>query len=328
MGVGAIIGAVGSVAAAGIGAASKGGLFGGGGGGSSMPKPKPVKLSGVTLPDYMTGLTDYAGQSAVIPSMAETASMADALSNQAYQRGLSKIYPGLTSQIGQISNLASTYLSGIIPQDVQDQIQRATAQQAISGGYGATSGMGRNLTARDLGLTSLSLQQKGTEMFGIGANAARALNPSFTPVSSLLFTPAQLLARQDQAAYYNNDIKNQQEIINSGNQMAMQGYKAAQGGSAMSGLGGGISSITSALSKLFGSGGLKFGGGGGAPGTSTGGGSDIGIPDDYTGNLSDYDVTGGSGGGSGSFDWGMPDDWTGDFGSYGTSFNVAQASRM
>jgi hypothetical protein len=325
MGVGAIIGAVGSVAAAGIGAASKGGLFGGGGGGSSMPKPKPVKLQGVTLPDYMSSLSDYAGQSSIIPSMAETASMADNLSNKAYQQALGRIYPGLSSQISQISNLAGSYLSGIIPQDVQDQIQRATAQQAISGGYGATSGMGRNLTARDLGLASTSLQEMGTKMFGIGANAARALNPSFTPVSSLLMTPAQLLARQDQAAYYNTDVKNQQEIINSGNQMALQGYKAAQGGSAMSGLGGGISSITSALSKLFGSGGLKFGGGGG--GAATGGaGGDIGIPDDYTGYLSDYDTSGGAG--SSSADWGMPDDWTGDFGSYGTTFNVAEASRM
>jgi hypothetical protein len=273
MGLGAIIGAVGSVAAAGIGAASKGGLFGGGGGGGgSAPQFKPVNLTQVQLPDFAVGLNQYTQQSQDLPGMAATAEMADSLANQSYQKALNQVYPGLTTQVSQISNLANQYLHGIIPQDVQDQVQRATAQQAIQGGYGATSGMGRNLTARDLGLTSLNLQQMGTQMFGEGASAARALNPSFTPVSSLLMTPAQLLARQDQASYYNTDIKNQQEIINTGNQMALQGYKSAQGTTnPLSGLGGGISSVTGALQKLFG--GRKSatasasGGGGGGDGS-------------------------------------------------------------
>jgi hypothetical protein len=299
MGVGAIIGAVGSVAAAGIGAASKSGLFGGGGGGGSAPKFKPVKLQQVQLPDFTTGLNEYATQSQSLPSMAATAEMADSLSNQAYQKALNQVYPGLTTQVGQISNLANQYLHGIIPQDVQDQVQRATAQQAIQGGYGATSGMGRNLTARDLGLTSMNLQQEGAQLFGVGANAARALNPSFTPVSSLLMTPAQLLARQDQASYYNTDIKNQQEIINTGNEMALQGFKTAQGGSnPLSGLGGGISGITGALSKLFG--GRKSatasasGGGGGGDGS---GGDGFFAPESGFSGLSESDMSSVMGGG-------------------------------
>jgi hypothetical protein len=172
---------------------------------------------------------------------------------------LSTVDPNLKTQIGQIGTLASSYLSGIIPQDVQDQIQRATAQQSLQGGYGGTQ-MARNLTARDLGLTSINLQNQGVTMAGTAAGMARAINPSFTPVSSLLFTPSQLLARTDQANYYNTDVKNQQNIINSGQMAAAEAARQAQGQRQQAG-------FSSMLSGLFGS----SGGGGGSSGGLLGG---------------------------------------------------------
>jgi hypothetical protein len=247
MGYGAIIGAIGSIVGGALSAAGSG--SGGG------PKPQKVDLSTVSLQDPNAALGQYAYQGVQLPGVEQTANQADILSNQAYQRNISQLYPGATSQISQISNLASSYLSGIIPQDVQDQIQRATAQQSLQGGYGGTQ-MARNLTARDLGLTSMNLQQLGMGMTGTGIGLAKGLTPSFTPISSLLFTPSQLLARTDQANYYNTDVKNQQNIINSGQIAAAQAAKQAQGQRQQAG-------ISSMISSLFGSGGGSGSGSGG-----------------------------------------------------------------
>jgi hypothetical protein len=226
MGYGAIIGAIGSVVGSAIGAVGSSG---------GAPKPQKVNLQTVSLTDPNSALGQYAYQGVQLPGVEQTANQADVLSNQAYQRMLAESDPNLVNQIGQISNLASSYLSGIIPQDVQDQIQRATAQQSLQGGYGGTQ-MARNLTARDLGLTSINLQKEGVGMAGTAAGMARAINPSFTPISSLLFTPSQLLARTDQANYYNTDVKNQQNIINSGQMAAAQAAGAAQKKSQTAGL--------------------------------------------------------------------------------------------
>lgn len=68
-------------------------------------------------------------------------------------------YEGLQGQA--IGNIGSE-LRGELPPDVQAAIDRATAARAVAGGYGG-SGMHRNLTARDLGLTSLNLSQRGQQ---------------------------------------------------------------------------------------------------------------------------------------------------------------------
>lgn len=240
MGVGAIIGGVGSLLSAGIGAAGQAGLFGGGGGGI---KPTDPKFKMASLPAPTTGLADYISQGPSIPGAQATATAADTASNQAYQQMLLSVDPNLINQTKTISNLANQYLQGIIPQDVQDQIQRATAQQAMTGGYGATSGMGRNLTTRDLGLTSLQLQQTGIGMAQTAGSMAQVLNPSFTPVSSLLMAPSALLQRQDQLAYYNTDVYNQGRAIKAGGQYASQAPTGSNVGGA----------ISSGINQFFGS---------------------------------------------------------------------------
>jgi hypothetical protein len=53
---------------------------------------------------------------------------------------LNKIAPGFTDNIGKIMKQGGSLLSGEIPQDVQDQIQRSSAYQSLSGGF-AGSGM-------------------------------------------------------------------------------------------------------------------------------------------------------------------------------------------
>jgi hypothetical protein len=225
-------------------------------------------LQGVNLSDPSLAEGQYASQSQAIPGMEQTAAAADQASNTERQQQLTSVDPDLMKQIGQIGSLSTSYLNGQIPQDVQDQIQRATAQQSLQGGYGGT-GMARNLTARDLGLTSMNLQQTGAQMAGTAETMAASVNPSFTPISSLLFNPSQIQARNDQVQYYNTDIKNQQSIINSNNALAAQvyasglqakanattssdvqsGLKTLFGSSATSGSGGGL---LAGITKMFG----------------------------------------------------------------------------
>lgn len=60
---------------------------------------------------------------------------------------------------------AAAMMSGRISADVQANLARSSAMRALSGGFGASSEMGRGLSARDLGLTSLDLRQQGMQDF-------------------------------------------------------------------------------------------------------------------------------------------------------------------
>lgn len=121
------------------------------------------------------------------------------------------------SDTGTLLNQAGSLLSGDLPPDVLSQIQRSDAYGALSGGY-AGSQMSHNLTARDLGLTSLDLMKQGASMLGQGGNSAQQwaslagkdiLDPSsqfITPQQQLQsnFQNAQL-TQQSQQFQYNVD---------------------------------------------------------------------------------------------------------------------------
>jgi hypothetical protein len=57
---------------------------------------------------------------------------------------------------------AAAMMQGRISADTQANLARTGAMKALAGGFGGGSAMGRNLTARDLGLTAMDLQQQGT----------------------------------------------------------------------------------------------------------------------------------------------------------------------
>lgn len=95
-------------------------------------------------------------------------------------------------------------LNGQLPPDVVAAIQRNTAQQASAGGF-SDSQFSRALTARDIGLTSLQLTQKGLD------SAQRWLAQSVAPVmdvSRMFFTPQQILSFDvdQQSKKFNRDL--------------------------------------------------------------------------------------------------------------------------
>ena len=108
---------------------------------------------------------------------------------------------------------------GEIPQDVSDAIQTSAAARAVAGGFGDT-GFSRNLVARDLGLKSLDLIEKGftatqsalTSTEKWLANTAALSTPGLFNVSSMFLTPTQqyeINAREREGAFQRNWLEAQ-----------------------------------------------------------------------------------------------------------------------
>jgi hypothetical protein len=121
---------------------------------------------------------------------------------------LRRAIPGYDQIVQQASKNIGAALKGELPTDVAAQIQRSTAGRALAGGFGGASGFGRALTARDLGLTSLQLQNQGLAQAQnfIQQQRAYGMTQPFS-VSSMFITPAQrvgVLQNQQQAMYSRN----------------------------------------------------------------------------------------------------------------------------
>lgn len=114
---------------------------------------------------------------------------------------IDRALPGARQQIQ--SNIGSQ-LRGEIPADVAANVRNLTAARAQAGGYSG-SGMSGNLTARELGLTSLNLINQGL------SSAESWLKTATAPqmdASSMFFTPQQRLAfsQQQQSMQFQRDL--------------------------------------------------------------------------------------------------------------------------
>jgi hypothetical protein len=177
--------------------------------------------------------------------------------------------PGYQEAQTQRTQNAMALLRGELPPDVAAQVQRQAAGRALAGGY-AGSQAARNLTARDLGRTSLALQQAGGQQF------ANILGTTpLAPLANYEFTP-QMIAniRADERA------KKQAALLGSYNM-------ASAGGAGSQALGSLGSGLTNLGFSALGSGGFGGRTGGSAaagnnwagPGVGTGSGIELGIID-------------------------------------------------
>lgn len=101
-------------------------------------------------------------------SQANTTKTLDELSKSVQQTRLdliAKADPRAAELSAIADENAAALMSGRISADVQANLARSGAMRALQGGFGADSSMGRNLQARDLGLTSLDLMGRGYDMF-------------------------------------------------------------------------------------------------------------------------------------------------------------------
>lgn len=177
-----------------------GGLFGG-------KKPKVPELKPI---DFAKEQQQAIQQNiAALQPATELAQRTTAAEQSQLETQLRRAIPGydqLVSQAGQ--NIAAS-LRGEISPEVSAQVQRSTAGRALSGGFGAGSGFGRALTARDLGLTGMQIQNQGLAQAQNFIQQQRAFGmvQPFS-VSSMFITPAQRIGaiQQQQSAMYGRDL--------------------------------------------------------------------------------------------------------------------------
>ena len=96
---------------------------------------------------------------------------------------LNKAIPGYSPMQATRAGQVSSFLRGEIPADVAKAVTRNAAGHALEGGFAGTPA-GRNLEARDLGLTSLDLIGKG--MSGMSDMVRTTPLPRFMQANDIL----------------------------------------------------------------------------------------------------------------------------------------------
>ena len=227
--------------------------------------PAPPQLQAPREVPVQETFAKFLGQEKDLPALSAFASNINRQFRQELETGL----PGTLGATTQISNLVNQLLQGSVPADVQAQVQRQGAEQAMALGVPATSGMAQNLQARDFGLTSLELMQQGAAYTPGLVDLANFLSPQ--QAQNYLFSSGQLRGE---------DLKQAQDQANVANQNAINRYnydvaKSRSSGGLFGTIGGALGGIAGfALggpagaglgSALGGSIGSLAGGGGFAP---------------------------------------------------------------
>lgn len=129
---------------------------------------------------------------AALPGLEELAAKSNQFSIDQITKMLSSAIPGYEGITKSASSNIAALLRGEIPEDVKGQIQTSDAVKALTGGYAGTGAAG-NLTARDLGLTSLSLTEKGLSAAESWMGIAGSLyEPGMLNMNSMFISPQQL----------------------------------------------------------------------------------------------------------------------------------------
>lgn len=129
----------------------------------------------------------------VLGQAEELASKVNVGAQERLLQSLQAAIPGYESMVGQTAANIQANLEGRVPEDVQRALARAGAARGVSGGFSGTQ-FGRNLTARDLGLTSLQMMNQGVQQSNqFLANARQNLTAPQFDVSNMFISPAQQL---------------------------------------------------------------------------------------------------------------------------------------
>lgn len=114
------------------------------------------------------------------------------LSQDQITKMIEQAVPGFEGIKTTASNNISSLLKGEIPTDVSAAVKRGSAGTSLAGGFGGT-GASRNLVARDLGLVSLDLTQKGLSSAESWLKSMEQLYaPSEAIFSGMFVSPGQM----------------------------------------------------------------------------------------------------------------------------------------
>jgi hypothetical protein len=181
------------------------------------PKAAP-RLEELKLPEVNKYLEEYLKQGELQPKLQDFANKL----NTGYRESLDSAIPGLLDRLNRAGQTTDSYLRGEIPKDVRDAIIRGSVARSISGGYGPDSLMGRNLTSRDLGLTSMDLMGQGFARLGNELNWSQALTPAIA--QNMIYDPGTIMQRRDNQALTNLNIRNQNKQIDFANSQRKSGF--------------------------------------------------------------------------------------------------------
>ena len=177
-----------------------GGLFGG-------KKPKVPELKPI---DFANEQQQAIQQNiASLQPATELAQKTTAAEQSQLETQLRRAIPGYDQLIAQAGKTIGSRLRGEVDQDVASQLQRSSAGRALGGGFGAGSGMGRALSARDFGLTSMQIQNQGLAQAQNFIQQQRTMGMAQPfSVSSMFITPNQRIGfmQQQQQAQYARDM--------------------------------------------------------------------------------------------------------------------------
>jgi hypothetical protein len=174
--------------------------------GGGKKSPAPPQLQAPREVPLSETFAKFLGQEAQVPALQ---GFADRL-NQQFRQSLEAGLPGTLGATTQVSSLVNQLLSGVIPSDVQTQVQRTAAERAAAVGAPATSEFARMLEARDIGTTSLGLQQQGVSYTPGLMQLSEFLTPQ--QVQNYLFSTGQLREEALTKAQQDAQVANQNAI--------------------------------------------------------------------------------------------------------------------
>ena len=150
--------------------------------GGSLLKKKPK------IPTYKPVNQQAAQESAIAANLAsfgkasELADMTAQADQERLDSILASIYPQYRETALSAGSAIQDMIAGRLPNQDQQMTMRRAAERSMLGGY-ANTGAGRNLTARDLGLSSLQMTQAGLGAFNQLSSNVRS-NLTVNPMST------------------------------------------------------------------------------------------------------------------------------------------------
>lgn len=179
--------------------------------------PETPSLAAYTPPGVSAGMDSFAAQLDYLPQLNQVATGIMAPINQAYADQFFATVPSLQGNIGEVEKYGKQLMTGELPTDVASQVQRSSAYQALVGGGDPAAQFNNARTARNLGLTSLDMQNRGAGLLSNVAQIQTQLgartNPLVIDPSRFLMSPQQLQQREDMSYAQNYDINQQNTMI-------------------------------------------------------------------------------------------------------------------
>jgi len=210
-----------------------------------------------------------------LPELGALAEGVNRISTDQLNAALERMLPGYSTMRDKVTSNISSYLRGEIPSDVARAIERRGAERGISTGTSGSS-FDEFGKLRNLGITSLELQQQGLNAAGRWLDSIAARTPTFN-ITSMFISPQERIAvkqQENQFQFQRDWLRNQIKAvpwgvegwaINLADRIESIGYQvvSSYAGGAAGGGGGG----------MMGGGGGGGGSGGGTKWPSFGGGS-------------------------------------------------------